>query len=96
MKQKETKCDHSPIKGRTTARDKVKLGEYKKTQDLGIKGFTWRTCNDNQVCDKCFERNGKHYNWGDLSPDELPGMQPGCRCHADPDLDQAFDELFRA
>lgn len=68
--------------------------DHKRMKDLGIKSFTWRTCNDNQVCDECRRRDGKRYKWSDLPPDELPGQRPGCRCYAEGDVQQAFDELF--
>lgn len=47
-------------------------------------GFRWSTENDDKVRLEHSIREGKIYDWKQLSPDELPGAAFGCRCVAEP------------
>lgn len=67
---------------------------HQRQQALGIKGFKWMTVRDNRVRDRHEARQGKPYEYGELSDDEMPGMEPNCRCWAQADVARAFEEFF--
>lgn len=90
----------SESKAQLIARDQVgklfgQLNE-RRMSDLGIKRFVWRTMRDNRVRDEHEDRDGKPYAWSDWPDEELPGQPVQCRCYADPDLGDSFEEAFRA
>ena len=65
-----------------------------RQQDLGIKGYIWRTSQDVVVRDSHEDNDGKRFSW-DNPPRETghPGEDINCRCVAEPDMSQLIPSL---
>lgn len=73
------------------ARDQVSKLNGALTQDrqenLGIKGYFWRTSRDERVRETHASNEGEYFDWDDPDPETgHPGEDIQCRCHADPDV----------
>jgi SPP1 gp7 family putative phage head morphogenesis protein len=64
-----------------------------RQMDLGLERYTWRTCLDERVRDSHAEKEGKVFRFDD-PPDDTgnPGEDYGCRCWAEPLMEDLLDE----
>lgn len=80
------------------ARDQVgkfaaELNQARQTE-LGIKGYVWRTSNDERVRASHAEKEGRDYEWSDPPSDTgNPGEDVNCRCWAEPKVEDALTAL---
>jgi len=65
-----------------------------RQQTLGIRGYIWRTSNDERVRQSHKDNNGKRFQW-DKPPSGTghPGDDIQCRCVAEPDLGELIPSL---
>lgn len=98
----ETRMGVTESRANLIARDQVgKLyGQInrRRQEDLGFKGYTWRTVRDNRVRELHEERDGEPFDWDD-PPDETtddghPGTPINCRCYAEPPVADLFKEAW--
>ena len=85
-------------RARLIARDQVgklngQLTELKQT-NLGVRSYTWRDSGDSRVRPTHISNNGRVFTW-DKPPFSTghPGQDFQCRCYAEPNLEEVFDEL---
>ncbi len=65
----------------------------KQQTSLGIRRYTWRTAGDDKVRENHADKEGNVYSWDDPPLDTgHPGEDYQCRCHAEPVLDDLFEE----
>ncbi len=57
-----------------------------RQEDLGLKGYVWRTMHDARVRQDHQTREGKKFLWSDPPRGGHPGAAVLCRCYAEPDL----------
>lgn len=62
-----------------------------RQENLGVKGYVWRTVNDNRVREEHEVREGKSFLWSDPPEDGHPGEAINCRCYAEPDLSEFLE-----
>lgn len=79
------------------ARDQVGkfYGDLNKArqENVGIKGYIWRTVKDSRVREEHAEREGEHFEWDDPPEDGAPGEAINCRCVAEADVSALLDDL---
>lgn len=98
----QARFDVSESRANLIARDQVsklngQLTEARQTA-IGVKGYTWRTSNDERVRETHQELEGTAQSWDD--PPEIndegdvghPGEDFQCRCRAEPDLGPLLGE----
>jgi SPP1 gp7 family putative phage head morphogenesis protein len=57
-----------------------------RNENLGIKGYIWRSVNDNRVRPEHQDRDGQSFLWSNPPSGGHPGEDIQCRCYADPDF----------
>lgn len=97
-KMLEERAGVSESRANLIARDQTgklfgQLNEKRQTA-LGVTGYLWRTMQDNRVRDEHEDRAGEHFEWDDPPEDGHPGDPVQCRCYAEPDLGDIFEEAF--
>lgn len=65
-----------------------------RQQSIGVEEYIWRTSGDTNVRPSHAEKDGKTFRW-DTPPDDTghPGEDYGCRCTAEPKLDDLLTAL---
>ena len=66
-----------------------------RQQSYGVGAYIWATSMDERVRQVHADRDGRRFPWATPPPDGHPGMPIQCRCVAEPDLDDALEELER-
>lgn len=63
-----------------------------RQQNLGITGYFWRGVLDNRERAEHEDREGQRFTWDDPPDDGHPGEPVQCRCYAEPDFTDLFEE----
>jgi SPP1 gp7 family putative phage head morphogenesis protein len=65
-----------------------------RQEAMGVTEFIWRSVGDERVRDEHVSLNGRKFKWKEGAGGEgIPGEPVGCRCYADPVLDDIIGEL---